>query len=112
MGRPTKYKPEMCAKVEELMHEGYSVAEVCRELDIDWHTYNSYREKYPEFLRSIKNGEFKSKGWWEGKCRQNIWNREFNAALWYMNMKNRFGWTDRPKDEDEEDRPAASVVRV
>lgn len=36
-----------------------------------------------------------SEAWWEEHGRLNLHNREFNSVLWYMNMKNRFGWRDR-----------------
>lgn len=86
------------------MFEGMSIAEVCRELGVNWQAFNDYRLKYPEFSLAIKNGEFASRGWWEGEGRKNIDNKEFNSGLWYMNMKNRFGWRDKP--EEEPDRPA------
>ena len=104
MGRPSKYKPEMCDTVIELMREGASLVEVYAALDIDddtlydWCKEDSPRFK-PEFSDAVKMGRRLSHAWWERHGRQQLDNKEFNSTLWYMNMRNRHGWKDRQETE-------------
>lgn len=102
-GRPTKYLPEMCAKVIELMREGRSKTEVAAELGICWDTLNHWQENNPEFSAAIKAGQRLSEAWWEKIARENLIysprGTQLNATLWYMNMKNRFGWRDKQEVE-------------
>ena len=97
--RPTKYTKELCQKLIELMHEGMSIEEVCYELKICKQTFYNLCDKYPEFLDSKKKGEDFSKGWWLKQGRVNLENKDFSATLFYMNMKNRFGWADKREDK-------------
>ena len=47
-GRPTKYRPEMCAILEALMREGASQIEVMAEIDISEDTFYRWkRERMP-----------------------------------------------------------------
>lgn len=95
-GRPTKYRPEMCSTVVELMSQGASKLEVCGALGVfDQETLIEWEKKYPDFSEAIKTGVQQSEIWWQRKGRQNVDNKEFNTALWYINMKNRFGWRDK-----------------
>lgn len=102
-GRPTKYKPEMCEKVVALMQEGASKAEVAAVLDISHETLNEWTKNNPEFSDAIKKGVRLSEAWWEKMARENLITMpkgpQFNATLWYMNMKNRFGWRDKQEIE-------------
>lgn len=100
-GRPTKYKPEMCAQVVELMREGASLAEVSAEIGITRETLNQWRHSNEKFSDAVKNGIELSRAWWERKGRVNLENKDFNATLWYMNMKNRHGWADKVEKKQE-----------
>lgn len=57
----------------------------------------------PEFSKTIKRGRLLSQDWWEEQARTNLVSYhkgpQMNAALWYMNMKNRFGWRDKQEVE-------------
>lgn len=95
VGRPTVYRAEICDQVIELMKEGRSKNAVASILGIHVDTIYDWCDKYPEFSEAIKKGVMLSEAWWEEHGRLNLHNRDFNSTLWYMNMKNRFGWRDR-----------------
>ncbi len=94
-GRPTKYKPEMCGTAIKLMAEGASHIEVMAELAIWEDTFYRWKREKKEFSEAIKKGEQLSAAWWERKGRVNLENSEFSYTGWYMNMKNRHGWSDK-----------------
>lgn len=49
------------------------------------------------FSGTIKKGQQLEKAWWQNQGRTNMKDPKFNSTLWYMNMKNRFGWADKQK---------------
>jgi hypothetical protein len=100
-GRPTNYKPEYCQMLIDHMKEGGSIEEFCLEIDVCKQTIYNWTEQYPEFLDSKKRGESFSEGWWRKSGRKNLQNRDFNYTGWYMNMKNRFGWSDKTESKNE-----------
>lgn len=59
-----------------------------------WDRWMSEEE---EFHEVIKKGRELAQAWWENNGRINLYNRDFNSTLWYMNMKNRYGWADSQK---------------
>lgn len=94
-GRPTEYKPEYCDFAVSHMRDGASIAELAYLLKISRNCLNEWRHKHPEFEDAVKKGIDDSEGWWMLEGRKNIGNKDFNSTLWYMNMKNRFHWSDR-----------------
>jgi hypothetical protein len=57
-------------------------------------TWYKWKDKEEVIKETLKLGNYLSQGWWKSQGRINLKNREFNNTLWYMNMKNRFGWSD------------------
>jgi predicted DNA-binding protein YlxM (UPF0122 family) len=79
----------------ELLKVGASIKEVAANLEIGRTTLYEIIERDAKFANTIKKGVEYSEAWWEANGRLNIHNKEFNSTLWYMNMKNRFGWKDK-----------------
>lgn len=107
IGRPTKYNPDMCQVVIDLMTEGKSIEQVAAHLGIVKQTLYNWAEHNKEFMDAIKQGTELSYAWWLNKGQD--WlvetrggkeaNDTFNHVLWYMNMKNRFGWKDKSETD-------------
>lgn len=96
--RPTKYRPEMCNRVIELMKEWASLVEVAADLGICEDTLHEWKKTNKEFSESIKRWVQLSESWWQRVWRLNVHSNKdapFDTTLWYMNMKNRFKWADR-----------------
>lgn len=47
------------------------------------------------FKEVVDFGRMMQKAWWYKAGRLNLSNRQFNGNLWYMVMKNRFGWSEK-----------------
>lgn len=95
MGMPTKYKPEFCSKIIEMMSEGASKKEVAASFGVSRQNMLAWEKIHPEFGEAVTRAEELCEAWWEKQGRINIHNKEFNHVLWYMNMKNRFSWRDK-----------------
>ncbi len=52
IGRPTKYDPQMCARVVELGTDGTSRAELAADLGISIQTLHNWEAAHPEFLEA------------------------------------------------------------
>ena len=104
-GRPRKATTaDQLQKIVALMSEGASIVEVAAEIGVSRETiYQRCDPQSPyydsEFSDTIKKGKELCEAWWMSTGRKALKAKDFNAALWYMNMKNRFGWSDSQKVE-------------
>lgn len=95
IGRPTEYDSSICADIPDFFEHGASKAELAKKLGISRQCMNEWEHKHPEFGDAVKRGVENSEAWWINQGRIALRERDFNHVLWYMNMKNRFGWADK-----------------
>jgi hypothetical protein len=105
-GRPKKtlelLPDDWKESILELYNQGGSDKEV-KALIYSWlnsfsnNLWDRWMKEEEGFWETIKKGRMLSEAWWEKQGRTSLINKDFNATLWYMNMKNRFGWADSQK---------------
>jgi hypothetical protein len=96
MGRPTKYKVEMCDTAIEMGKQGKSLVQIAAALDIDKDTILNWIEAYPDFYVAINKAKALSEAHWTDIAQKHLIEQpqgdKLNTTLWFMNMRNRFGW--------------------
>lgn len=99
MGRPETTMDDLPANWKEdiitLASEGASDVEIRAKLGITKDFWYKFKKRGGEFTETLKKAKLLCKAWWLEKGRKNLDNKEFSPVLWYMNMKNRFGWSDK-----------------
>ena len=110
LGRPLKKLDELPEgwyhNVLELYSEGGSDVEV-KALIYSWlgsfsnDLWDRWIRDEPQFSETIKTGKLLSESWWYKNGRTNLKNKDFNYTGWYMQMKNRFGWSDKQETKNE-----------
>ena len=106
-GRPRKklkdynLRPDWKEVVFSMSAEGCSDVEIRAALVWDKKTktfnhnaWDKLQEIDEEFSTTINKAKNLCQSWWEEQGRTGVWSKEFQTALWFINMKNRFGWTD------------------
>jgi len=107
-GRPKKtvagtLKDGWQGEILALMEQGASKVEVMGMLGINQELFYRWMEDEKEFSDTVKRGLNLSKVWWEAKGRTSLNDKTFSPTLWYMNMKNRFGWADKQEIHHKSD---------
>lgn len=91
---------------------GGSLVEIAVLLDISRDTVYRMIEDEPEFSDTIKKCKTLCEAWWVEKGRTELDNKDFSYTGWYMNMKNRFGWTDRVDNTTKDEKIAPVIVNL
>lgn len=68
-----------------------------------------------DFLELVTLGRIWAQAWWEKMGRTNLMTAKFNTSLWGLQMKNRFGWSEKSEvsqtDLDMSNKDDATLAR-
>jgi hypothetical protein len=78
-----------------LYEEGASDVEVCKALRISYNEFDARRKSDTIFSQLVDYGRLAAKSWWIELGRKGAVGGKINYPVWYANMKNRYGWSDR-----------------
>lgn len=103
-GRPTKYKEEYIQEVLNYVGEqGKSVTQLAFHLRVSKSTIYKWAEEHKQFSDALQLAQDWSQAVWEDKLEGMMLNKEVNSPLVKLYFANRFRWTDKPQqDEDDE----------
>lgn len=81
----------------DMYKDGASDTEIKAKLKVTTGLWDSlYNDPLASNFREVVDfGRMLAKAWWLSEGRSNLQNKIFNANLWHMNMKNRYGWSDK-----------------
>ena len=94
-------------EIRALVAEKMEDTETC-----SWILWDRWLEEEPEFCETIKKGRILCERWWQQQGRENLKDKDFSPTLWYMNMKNRFGWADKQEVSGPNNGPIETKTKV
>lgn len=109
-GRPTKYKPEYCQLFDEFMSKGKSVKQFAAHLKVRRETIYQWAKDNEEFSNIFTQAKEYAEAYWEDELQTMMYDRNINAPLAKLYFANRFGWTDKPKEEEAPKQEQQKVV--
>lgn len=122
MGRPSKYRDEMCQEVIEMGKLGKTLVQMACALDIDRVTLHAWRQEKANFSYAIDVALQHAQAWWEEKGQEATFGEipGFSAPAYNYQMKNRFkadrfrdDWSDRvEQDHTTGGKPIGMIERV
>ena len=112
-GRPSSYRKKYCKVVIDLMAKGYSKEACAGLLEVAVSTLYKWRVDHKEFSEAVKEGEARSRLFWEGMGIHGTAGKlpGFNANSWFRNMQNRHGWSDKREIEQNTNIKAMPSLR-
>ena len=91
LGRPTKYRPEMCERVLELGQLGKTREQIAADLKIGWKTLHRWEGLHPAFRHALKEARARSLAYWQGIAQEIAsGERKANALALIFALKNQF----------------------
>lgn len=106
-GRPTKYQHKFCEYAIHYLSKGLSKEALAGVLCISKTTLYEWIKEHQDFANAIAIGEAKSQVHWEALTVEHVVHtkngKQINGQVYGLNMKNRFGWSDKKEIALEED---------
>ena len=101
VGRPTKYKPEYCQVIIDLMEYGYTFEACAADLDVSKDTLYEWVKVHEDFSDAKNKAFDKSRKTWETMLISLAKTGMGNATAIIFSLKNRFpkNWRDKIEQE-------------
>lgn len=80
---------------------GAADVEIATRLGITMKAFRAMEQENAQFANFVEKGRTLAMAWWVEQARTQLFNREFNTALFKINMANRFGWADKVEQADK-----------
>lgn len=131
VGKPTLYLEEYCDKLIEHMASGLSyesfaalVKNFGRRMGVNRNTLYDWEKVHPEWCEAKEIGHEHCRFYWEKLGIEHVVNksdslgdgisssRSLNAAVWSLNMRNRFRDEWREKQAGEEDKTVTHIGKI
>lgn len=80
---------------------GASDEEVAMALKMTTKRFKQYYAEDPVFKDAVDTGREWAKAFWLRTGRTALDGRKFNTNLWYRNMQNRFGWSEKTEIKEQ-----------
>lgn len=98
VGAPTKYKPEHCQVVIDVMRTGQSLVAVAAKIGVSRKILKDWQHRHPEFRAACDAGKALAQRWWEdlagqvasGECAEHPVYHRANANMIQFLMSRRF----------------------
>lgn len=91
-----RFADELAPDLPKLFSRGESLAQVCKKLDISKFTFQKLCGLSPAFTAAYAAGRDSAEAWWMEVGQLGATGKmKVNAAVWKLNMFNRFQWADR-----------------
>jgi len=89
----------------DMCSQGMSDVEVRAKLCLaggkfSYDTWYALKDREMEFSETLEMGKVLCESWWQTQGRESIGHKReliFETGLWAINMRNRFGWSDKEK---------------
>lgn len=106
-GRPRRaFMRKWCAMLYVHMAEGFSFESFGGVIVASTETLYTWLAEEADFAKAKNIGEAAARLWWEneGMLAARM-GKDYNAAIWIFNMKNRFGWRDMHEVTGKDGKP-------
>ncbi len=77
--------------------------------------WDALQKREPNFSEAILEGQQLAPAWWQRKAREGLLTfdgMKFSSQLWFINMKNRFGWKDKQEVQHSAERCSAELPSI
>ena len=110
-GRPTKYDHKFVdMALEYIGKQGKSITQFARFIEVAKSSVYEWAKEHKDFSDALALAADWSQAHWEDKLEEMMYSKEVNAPLVKLYFANRFNWTDKQQNVDNEGNTAEPLT--